>query len=69
MPIYVYRCSECGHEFERLLRRAVDNPKPNIITDCPKGCDAPTKRIPTASTFHLAGDGWASDGYKGKKKS
>ena len=25
MPIYVYRCSECGHEFEKLVGVTADS--------------------------------------------
>jgi putative FmdB family regulatory protein len=29
MPIFEYRCQDCGHQFERLVRRADD------AVDCP----------------------------------
>ena len=35
MPIYEYRCTACGHEFETLVRNSSDNP-----TACPK-CEQP----------------------------
>lgn len=35
MPIYEYRCSQCGHEFDFLTRGDVKEPE-----KCPE-CDAP----------------------------
>ena len=31
MPIYEYRCEDCGTKFEKLVRRAVDGPN----VECP----------------------------------
>ena len=69
MPIYAYRCDECGHEFESILKMSDPNPP------CPKVqpepdqvdpyvvCGCPTSKLITGGAFHLKGSGWASDGY------
>lgn len=58
MPIYEYRCSECGHEFENIQR--ISEPDP---TNCP-ACDAPKPgRLISRSAFHLRGGGWYAEGY------
>ncbi len=55
MPIYEYRCDECGTRFEAWLR-SMQSPPPD---SCPK-CGAPTiKRTPSlfAGTAKPAGSG------------
>ena len=68
MPIYEYKCTQCGNEFERLMK--LDSPNPPCVkalkTENPKlllRCDGETKRMISRSTFHLKGMGWAKDGY------
>jgi len=57
MPIYEYRCKECSHRFEKLMKYKDPIPK------CPK-CEAsqPVKLISVGS-FVLKGSGWYKDGY------
>lgn len=53
MPIYEYKCTECNHELE-VLQKFSDEPK----TVCPN-CEKETlKKVISASTFILKGDGW-----------
>ncbi|MFO7917497.1 MAG: zinc ribbon domain-containing protein [Anaerolineae bacterium] len=40
MPIYEYRCKECGHEFEKLVRSMSDTPE----IECPKCHSANCKK-------------------------
>lgn len=64
MPIYEYRCQDCGHEFE-ILQRMADDP----LTECPKcGHEALTKLV-SAAGFQLKGSGWYETDFKhsGKK--
>jgi putative FmdB family regulatory protein len=66
MPIYAYRCAECGHSKD-VLRKISDPP----LTTCPAcGADAFNKQL-TAAGFQLKGSGWYvtdfRDGAKGKK--
>ena len=65
MPIYEYRCENCGHELE-AVQRISDSP----LVKCPK-CDADAlkKRI-SAAGFRLKGGGWYETDFKsGKKKN
>ena len=49
MPIYEYQCSECGHEFEKLVR--FSDPQVNS-PQCP-GCQSENtrKRLSTIAAF------------------
>ena len=53
MPIYAYRCAECGHAKDVLQR--MSDP---LLTQCPAcGAQAFTKQV-TAAGFQLKGSGW-----------
>ncbi|MBT9493255.1 MAG: zinc ribbon domain-containing protein, partial [Paucibacter sp.] len=53
MPIYAYRCAECGHAKD-ALQRLSDAP----LTTCPAcGAEAFQKQV-TAAGFQLKGSGW-----------
>ena len=65
MPIYEYRCDNCGHELEAMQKLSEDP-----LKTCPK-CekDTLTKRI-SAAGFRLKGGGWYETDFKsGKKKN
>lgn len=59
MPIYEYRCQECGHELEKLQRMS-DDP----LTDCPACGKAQLKRLVSAAGFRLKGGGWYETDFK-----
>jgi len=62
MPIYEYRCGECGTQTE-ILQRISDAP----LTVCPKcGKPALTKLV-SAAGFQLKGTGWYATDFKDKK--
>ena len=65
MPIYEYRCDNCGHEFD-TLQKVSDEP----LTDCPE-CGKPMlKKKVSAAGFRLKGGGWYETDFKsGKKKN
>lgn len=70
MPLYVYRCDKCRHEFERIAKLSDANPPcPKVIEDAPAEgetarCGHDTEKVFSGGgTFHLKGSGWASDGY------
>ena len=66
MPIYEYRCSACGHEFE-ILQKISDQP----LTECPACGKAALAKLVSAAGFQLKGSGWYvtdfRDGNKSKK--
>ena len=65
MPIYAYKCAECGHQLE-LIQKVSDA----LLTDCPN-CSKPAlvKQL-TAAGFQLKGGGWYVTDFRdsGKKK-
>jgi len=59
MPIYEYRCTDCGHQDEYLQK--VSEP-PNSV--CP-ACGKPTfQKLLSAVGFHLKGSGWYATDFK-----
>lgn len=59
MPIYAYRCADCGHELD-ALQKLSDSP----LVDCP-ACGAPAlKKLLTAPAFRLKGSGWYETDFK-----
>jgi len=65
MPIYEYRCQECGHELE-ILQRMADAP----LQECP-ACEQPgLRRLISAAGFRLKGSGWYETDFKqGQKRN
>lgn len=65
MPIYAFRCAECGHAFDRLQK--LSDPDPEA---CPACGAAAVQRQVTAPAFRLAGGGWYETDFKkeGDKK-
>jgi len=60
MPIYAYRCGECGHAKDVLQK--MSDP---VLTTCPAcGAEAFTKQL-TAAGFQLKGSGWYATDFKG----
>lgn len=53
MPIYAYRCSDCGHE-QDVLQKMSDAP----LTDCPACGKSTYAKQVTAAGFQLKGSGW-----------
>jgi len=63
MPIYEYRCADCGHQDEYLQK--VSEP-PNSV--CP-ACGKPTfQKLLSAVGFHLKGSGWYATDFKNSGK-
>lgn len=64
MPIYAYKCAECGADTE-ALQRVSDAP----LKDCPQcGRPALVKQL-TAAGFQLKGSGWYVTDFKSKSAS
>jgi putative FmdB family regulatory protein len=64
MPIYVYKCGNCGKEFELLQLKKDGVFKPNEREICNCGCGnwTPIRKI-SLSTFHLKGRGFYKTDY------
>jgi len=62
MPIYEYRCTCCGREFEEWQK--FSDP---AVDHCSE-CGGPAKRLISQSTFVLKGSGWYVTDY-GKSTS
>ena len=75
MPIYEYKCENCGHEFEEMLH--FSEREVPLNTPCEQQieqtkhmsfkCDGKVHLKMSLGSFHLKGGGWYKDGY-GKKK-
>ena len=61
MPIYKYKCLECGSSFKVIeLQPPGVTEKPCIATD---KCPGKGVRVPSRGSFTLKGAGWFKDGY------
>ena len=58
MPIYEYRCPDCGHQFEAIQKMS-DDP----IRDCPECEGGQVKKLISQTSFILKGGGWYKDHY------
>jgi len=63
MPIYEYRCTDCGFQDE-YLQKLSEAP----LTACPS-CGKPTfRKLVSAAGFQLKGSGWYATDFKGAGK-
>jgi len=64
MPIYEYRCDECGHQ-EEHLQKISERP----LAKCPACGKKAYKKLLSAAGFQLKGSGWYATDFKttGKK--
>ncbi len=62
MPIYEYRCTQCGHEFDEI-RKFSDPP----LEKCPQ-CKGKVEKKISAPSFQLKGTGWYVTDFKDKPK-
>ena len=63
MPIYAYRCSNCGHA-QDVLQRMADP----VLTICPSCGQASYVKQVTAAGFQLKGSGWYVTDFRGDNK-
>ena len=59
MPIYVYKCSSCGHQKD-VLQKIADAP----LSECPACGVASFAKQLTAAGFQLKGSGWYATDFK-----
>jgi putative FmdB family regulatory protein len=60
MPIYEYRCAECGFQDEFLQKHS--DP---LMTVCPSCGKESFKKLLSAAGFQLKGSGWYATDFKG----
>lgn len=63
MPIYEYVCQACQEQIE-LFQSISDAP----ATECPKCQKNTLKKMVSAPSFHLKGDGWYVTDFRDKGK-
>jgi putative FmdB family regulatory protein len=61
VPIYEYRCEQCGKTFE-YTQRISEEPKKVC-----EACGGPLERLISQTSFALKGSGWYKDLYSSKK--
>ena len=75
MPIYEYKCENCGYEFEEMLHFSERDVPLNASCEqqieqtkhMSFKCDGKVHLKMSLGSFHLKGAGWAKDGYGDKK--
>jgi putative FmdB family regulatory protein len=60
MPIYAYRCDECG--FAKDVLQKISDP---VLTVCPNCAKPSFKKQLTAAGFQLKGTGWYATDFRG----
>jgi len=60
MPIYEYKCADCGFQKE-VLQKMSDAP----LTTCPECGKASFSKMLSAAGFQLKGSGWYQTDFKG----
>lgn len=60
MPIYAYRCEECG--FTKDVLQKISDP---VLTVCPSCAKPAFKKQVTAAGFQLKGTGWYVTDFRG----
>jgi putative FmdB family regulatory protein len=63
MPIYAYRCDECG--FAKDVLQKISDP---VLTVCPSCGKSSFKKQVTAAGFQLKGSGWYVTDFRGGNK-
>ncbi len=64
MPLYPYRCTECGHRFEKIQSFSAE---PETV--CPNCGKAALVRVLTAPGLQFKGAGWYINDYSSKGSS
>ena len=63
MPLYEYRCKQCGHQFEKIQSFSAPDEK-----ECPV-CKGELERLISAPAIQFKGSGWYVNDYAGKGSS
>jgi putative FmdB family regulatory protein len=60
VPLYEYRCKQCGHQFEKIQSFSAPEEK-----ECPV-CKGEVERLLSAPAIQFKGAGWYVTDYAGK---
>ncbi|TDR81404.1 FmdB family zinc ribbon protein [Paludibacterium purpuratum] len=60
MPIYEYRCDDCGSQKEHLQKMTDEQ-----IANCPSCGSTQYRKLLSAAGFQLKGKGWYATDFKG----
>jgi putative FmdB family regulatory protein len=60
LPLYEYRCKQCGHQFEKIQSFSAPEEK-----ECPV-CRGEVERLISAPAIQFKGAGWYVNDYAGK---
>jgi len=60
MPLYEYRCKQCGHRFERIQSFSAED-----VKECPV-CQGEVERLISAPAVQFKGSGFYSTDYVAK---
>jgi putative FmdB family regulatory protein len=60
VPLYEYRCKNCGHQFEKIQSFSAPDEK-----ECPL-CHGPVERLISAPAIQFKGSGWYATDYASK---
>jgi putative FmdB family regulatory protein len=63
MPLYEYRCLNCGHRFERIQSFSAED-----VKECPE-CKGKVERLISAPAVQFKGSGFYSTDYGAKPSS
>ncbi|MGC1364006.1 MAG: zinc ribbon domain-containing protein [Silvibacterium sp.] len=63
MPLYEYRCKQCGHQFEKIQSFSAPEEK-----ECPV-CRGELEKLISAPAFQFKGSGWYVNDYASKSGS
>jgi putative FmdB family regulatory protein len=63
LPLYAYRCTQCGHRFEKIQNFSAEQEHV-----CPK-CGGVLERPLTAPRLHFKGAGWYVNDYAAKSSA
>jgi putative FmdB family regulatory protein len=63
VPLYEYRCKDCGHQFEKIQSFSAPDEK-----EC-RLCHGPLERLISTSALQFKGSGWYATDYASKPKA
>lgn len=63
MPIYEYRCRDCGHQLEDI-QKITDDP----LVHCPNCGKDSLQKLISSTQFQLKGTGWYATDFKNSQK-